>query len=254
LLRFRCIKARNHYYFCKILVNIELPEFDFESMISMIANRLSDTILAGLGIIIGLPLFLFISIVIKVSSSGPVIYSQQRVGKNGRIFMLYKFRSMVNRAGIKPTSVTTSKDKRITIIGKILRKTKLDELPQFLNVLKGDMSFVGPRPDVPEIVKNYSSDMKRIFNIRPGITSLASLHLRNEEEILAQVVSPDLFYENILVPFKVKLAMEHLDKNSFLFDLKILLQTIWMITPFGKIFPVMELPQVAKFKQEHNIK
>lgn len=147
------------------------------------------------------------------------------------------------------TSVTTRKDPRITRIGRFLRKTKLDELPQLWNVLKGDMSLVGPRPDVPEIVQKYTPEMKRIFQIRPGITSVATLHLRDEEAILARVHDPDRFYEDVLVPLKVKLSMEHVDRNSFAFDLKILFQTIWMLT-LGRWWPIKEHPAIAKLREK----
>jgi lipopolysaccharide/colanic/teichoic acid biosynthesis glycosyltransferase len=154
---------------------------------------------------------------------------------------------MVNHAEQIGTSVTTSNDPRITPLGKILRRTKLDELPQLINVFKGDMRLVGPRPEVLEIVRNYSTEMRRIFRIRPGITSVATVHLRDEEEILAKVPEPDRFYEEVLVPLKVKMALEHVDRNSIAFDLKILCQTIWMVT-LGKWWPIKEHPAIAELR------
>jgi len=156
---------------------------------------------------------------------------------------------MVDGAEVMGTSVTAGNDPRITPIGRALRRTKLDELLQLLNVLKGDMSLVGPRPDVPEIVENYTNEMKRIFEIRPGITSVATLHLRDEEGILERMKDPDKFYEDVLVPLKVKLAMEHVDKNSFWFDMKILVQTVWILT-LGRMWPIEEHPEAAKLKSE----
>jgi len=154
---------------------------------------------------------------------------------------------MVERAEEMGTSVTSRDDPRITTIGRILRKTKLDELPQLINVFKGDMSLVGPRPDVLEIIENYSPEMRRIFQVRPGITSVATLHLRGEEAILDQVQDKDGFYEEILVPLKVKLAMEHVDRDSFAFDLKILCQTVWMLT-LGRWWPIEEHAAVTKLR------
>ena len=211
--------------------------------------RLFDFITVSIGFLFLSPLFIVIMILIKIFSPGPIFYHQQRIGRNGKLFRLYKFRSMVAYAERLGTSVTTRKDPRITRIGRFLRKTKLDELPQLWNVLKGDMSLVGPRPDVPEIVQKYTPEMKRIFQIRPGITSVATLHLRDEEAILARVHDPDRFYEDVLVPLKVKLSMEHVDRNSFAFDLKILFQTIWMLT-LGRWWPIKEHPAIAKLREK----
>ncbi|MCF6153720.1 MAG: sugar transferase [Candidatus Brocadia sp.] len=192
--------------------------------------RIFDFIVSLIGIIILSPLFIVTALLIKLTSPGPIIYSQKRVGRNGCLFRLYKFRSMVVNADRIGTSVTTGHDPRITKVGRVLRKTKLDELPQLWNVLKGDMSFVGPRPDVPEIVSNYTGAMKRILEVRPGITSNASLHLRNEEDLLSLARKPDKAYEEIFVPAKVGLAMEHVNRKSFLFDFGILLKTVWVLT------------------------
>src|SRR3972149_2798692 len=185
--------------------------------------RIFDCIVSLIGIVILSPLFMLTVLLIKCTSPGPLIYSQKRVGRNGRLFSLYKFRSMVVNADRIGTSVTTGKDPRITKVGRILRKTKLDELPQLWNVLKGDMSFVGPRPDVPEIINNYTGAMKRILEVRPGITSNATLYLRNEEDLLSFAKDHDKAYEEIFVPAKVKLAMEHVNRRSFFFDFSVLL-------------------------------
>lgn len=165
---------------------------------------------------------------------------------------MYKFRSMVVNAEHFGTSVTTGDDPRITKIGHFLRKTKMDELPQLLNVLKGDMSFVGPRPDVPSIVNNYSREMIKILEVRPGITSNATLHLRNEEDLLSDAKEPDRAYEEIFVPAKVKLAMEHVERNSFCFDLGILFQTIWAITA-GKLWPIKEHSFISDIRKKIKI-
>ena len=211
--------------------------------------RVFDFVVSLIGIVILSPVFLCTALLIKLTSAGSVIYSQKRVGHNGRLFNLYKFRSMVVNADRIGTSVTTGHDPRITKVGRILRKTKLDELPQLWNVLKGDMSFVGPRPDVQEIINNYTAEMKRILEVRPGITSNASLHLRNEEELLSLAKEPDKAYEEIFVPAKIKLAMEHVHRNSFPFDLGILLQTVWILT-VGRVLPVKEHPVVKEIKRK----
>lgn len=216
-------------------------------------KRLFDFILSLAGLLLFAPLMAVIAAAVKCTSPGPVLYKQKRVGRREAIFYVYKFRSMVNRADKLGTSVTTGVDPRITPVGRILRKTKFDELPQLLNILKGEMSFVGPRPDVPEIIAGYTPEMRKIFAVLPGITSVATLHFRNEEEILARAAEPDRFYEEAVVPLKVELAMEHVRKNSFLFDFSILFQTFWALTPLQKIWPVRELAAVRAFRKEHSV-
>ncbi len=216
-------------------------------------KRFCDLVCSFVGILIFSPLMLAVAIIIKLTSQGPVLYSQARVGLNEKLFRVYKFRTMVDRAESMGSSVTTGIDPRITPIGRFLRKTKLDELPQLFNVLKGDMSFVGPRPDVPEITEKYTPEMKRIFLIRPGITSVATLHFRQEEGILSKVPDPDRFYDEVVVPLKVELAMEHVRRNSFWFDLSILLQTVWVLIPLGKLWPVKELDRVRQFREKYSL-
>lgn len=216
-------------------------------------KRLFDFVTSIFGILVFAPLILIIAVIIKTTSRGPCLFTQQRTGLHGNTFNVYKFRTMVPKAEQLGSSVTTGVDPRITPIGRILRTTKLDELPQLFNVFKGEMSFVGPRPDVPEITNNYSKPMKKIFNIRPGITSLATLHFKNEEELLSKVDNPDEFYEQQVVPLKVELAMEHARRGSFTFDLKILIQTVWMLLPLGKIWPIKEHSLVTAFKEHHSL-
>ncbi len=214
-------------------------------------KRLFDIIFSLFGLAVFAPLMGVTAVLIKLTSQGPVIYAQKRVGLHEQIFDVYKFRTMVDKADTLGTSVTTGVDPRITPVGRFLRKTKLDELPQLFNVLKGDMSFVGPRPDVPEITAKYTPEMKRIFSVRPGITSVATLHFRHEEEILAKVKNADEFYDEVVVPLKVDLALEHVRKNSFFFDLLILVQTVWVLIPLGKIWPVKEHNSVKLFREKY---
>lgn len=216
-------------------------------------KRLFDIFFSFFGLLVFAPLMLFVAVVIKLTSKGPVFYKQVRSGLHRKAFYVYKFRTMVDKAETMGTSVTTDIDPRITPIGRILRKTKLDELPQLFNVLKGDMSFVGPRPDVPEITDKYTPEMKRVFEVRPGITSLATLHFRHEEEILAKVDNPDQFYDDVVVPLKVELAMEHARKNSFFFDFSVLLKTVWVLLPLGKIWPVKEHELVKSFREKYSL-
>ena len=212
-------------------------------------KRFFDLILVCIGLVLAAPLIGVVALIVKTTSAGPIFFKQDRVGFKERVFQVYKFRTMVYGADAMGTLVTAGNDPRITPIGRVLRRTKLDELPQLFNVLKGDMSLVGPRPDVSEIVNNYTSEMRRIFNVHPGITSVATLHLRDEEGILAKVGDPDKYYEEFLVPLKVKLAMEHVDKDTFWFDMKILVQTVWMLT-LGRLWPIEEHPEVAELKRK----
>jgi len=216
-------------------------------------KRFFDLLLSFVGILALAPVLLIVAIAVKCSSRGPVLYTQKRSGLHGSIFSVYKFRTMVDRAETLGTSVTTQADPRVTSLGRFLRRTKLDELPQLFNVLKGDMSFVGPRPDVPEIVAKYTPEIKKILSVRPGITSLATLHFRDEEVLLSKAENPDRFYEKILVPFKVELAMEHVRRHSFWFDFKVLVQTVWVLTPFAKILPVRELEMVRAFRKKYSL-
>ena len=211
--------------------------------------RLFDLLAALCGLIILFPVLLILALWIKVTSPGSVIFKQLRVGKDGCPFYLYKFRSMVTNAEQLGSSVTIDYDPRITCVGRILRRTKLDELPQLWNVIKGDMSLVGPRPDVPEIVDTYSPQMRQILAVRPGITSFASLHIINEEEILSQYADPDQAYLDIIVPLKIKLGMLHVEYNSFWFDIKILLQTIWALSLGRFIFRLDKPPEVIALQK-----
>jgi lipopolysaccharide/colanic/teichoic acid biosynthesis glycosyltransferase len=212
-------------------------------------KRVFDFVAVCFGLVVVSPLIAIIALLLKATSPGPVFFQHNRVGRHGKVFRAYKFRTMVEGADRMGTSVTTSDDPRITAIGRILRTTKMDELPQLVNVFKGDMSLVGPRPEVAEIVENYAPEMKRVFQVRPGITSLATLHLKDEEEILAQVPDPDQFYENVLVPLKVQLAMEHVNRNSFSFDLRILCQTMWTVT-LGRWWPIEEHQTISELNEK----
>lgn len=189
-------------------------------------KRLIDILGSIFALIIFSPLFILISILILLESGFPVFYKQKRLGKNCEKFTLYKFRSMIKDADKKGVLVTAGHDSRITKVGKILRKTKLDELPQFFNVLIGDMSLVGPRPEVEKYALYYKDEFDYILKkVKPGITDNASLLYRNEEKILSGKENHEILYINELLPKKLKLAKEYADNNNVISDILIILKT-----------------------------
>lgn len=206
-------------------------------------KRLFDIFFSFIGLLILLPLFVVIAILIKLDSVGPVFFRQERMGKNFKPFFIYKFRTMVKDADRKGGQITVSGDNRVTRFGRILRKTKLDELPQLINVLKGEMSLVGPRPEVRKYVEIYKNDYKEILKIRPGITDFASIVYRDEESVLKDKENPEEYYKNILLPKKIELAKEYIKIYSFSSDLKLIFLTIIKI-----LFPTYDF--VCYIKKE----
>lgn len=191
-------------------------------------NRIFDIIFSILVIVILAPVFFIVAILVKLSSRGPIIFKQKRVGKNARIFNLYKFRTMYVNSE-KEGLLTPVNDKRVTPIGKLLRLYKIDELPQFFNVLKGDMSIVGPRPEVEKYVNLYDDEQKKILLVKPGITDYASLVYINEGEKLAQANDPEYYYINHIMPEKIKLSLQYIEHKNFINDLYIIFITIMRI-------------------------
>jgi len=190
-------------------------------------KRLFDIIFSFFGLILVSPLLLFLAVLIKLDSKGPVFYRGKRVGKDGKEFRIFKFRSMVPDAEKLGGPSTSADDFRLTKFGKFLRKHKLDELPQLINVLKGEMSFVGPRPEVPSEVQTYDEETKKIIlSIKPGMSDLASLADLREEEILRGSKDPHQTYRELIKPQKLKLAVEYVKSRSFWLDLKIILKTL----------------------------
>lgn len=191
----------------------------------MIFKLLFDRIMALFGLMLLLPLLLGVAVFIRIKMpGGPVIFKQKRVGQYGRLFTMYKFRSMtVCHSG---SSVSVKGESRITPLGAVLRKYKLDELPELWNVLIGDMSLVGPRPDVPGYADKLEGEDRRILLLKPGITGSASLKYRNEEELLAEQADPQKYNDEVLFPDKVRINIEYLDNWSFGYDLKIILYTV----------------------------
>ena len=189
-------------------------------------KRLFDIIFSFFGLIIVFPILGVIAVLIKISSPGPVFYKGERVGRYGKLFKIYKFRTMISdaeKAGIWSTSV---RDPRLTKIGKFLRKYQIDELPQLINVLKGEMSLVGPRPQVSWAVELYNEEEKTLLNLRPGMTDWASLWNFHEGEILKGSKDADKDYLEKIHPEKMRLALEYARHHSFWIDLKIILKTI----------------------------
>lgn len=193
---------------------------------NMICKRLFDILASGIGILILSPVLLLISIIIKVTSKGTVFFKQKRIGLNKKPFTILKFRTMVVDAESLGKQITVGNDARITGIGKFLRKYKLDELTQLINVIKGDMSLVGPRPEVPKYVDMYNEQQSKVLSVRPGITDLASLRYRDENQLLGGVDDPESFYINIIMPDKLKLNLEYIEKNNVIVDIKIIINTI----------------------------
>ena len=195
-------------------------------MVNPTAKRLYDLCFATLGLLVlGVPLLL-IACAVKLSDFGPVFFKQQRVGQRGRLFWIWKFRSMVVNADRLGLSVTRDRDPRITRVGRMLRKTKLDELPQLWNVFRGDMSFVGPRPEVPRYVERYTTAQREILKLKPGITDLATLEFRDEESLLAAAGDVETFYVEHCVPRKIELNLLYAAKASLWQDTLIILQTL----------------------------
>jgi lipopolysaccharide/colanic/teichoic acid biosynthesis glycosyltransferase len=186
---------------------------------------------AGLtGVLCLSPLFLVVAILIKRDSEGPVLFKQERMGKDRRSFVIYKFRTMVRDAPRKGGTLTCGDDPRITRIGRFLRRTKIDELPQLINVLKGEMSIVGPRPEVREYVECFRKDYDEILKVRPGITDLASLKFRDEAAILARCLNPEETYVKCILPEKIELGKQYVRRSSLVFDLGLIFKTLAALT------------------------
>lgn len=194
--------------------------------INKVIKRIFDLVCSTLGLIILSPVLIGIAIKIKAGSDGPVFFRQIRVGEKGKEFEILKYRTMVVDAEKLGKQITVGNDNRITKIGAFLRKYKLDELPQLINVFKGDMSLVGPRPEVPRYVNLYNEEQKKVLEVKPGITDLASIRYRDENDLLGGVENPEEFYINTIMPDKLELNLEYISKNNMFFDIYIILKTI----------------------------
>jgi lipopolysaccharide/colanic/teichoic acid biosynthesis glycosyltransferase len=191
-------------------------------------KRIFDFIVALVLLVLLLPLFIFLAFLIKSDSSGPVFFVQQRVGRNNKDFGIFKFRTMFTHSEMKG-QLTVGKDSRITRVGRVLRKYKLDELPQLINVIKGDMSLVGPRPEVRKYVELYTEEQKKVLSLKPGITDTASIRFANENDLLAGCHDPEKKYITEIMPAKLELNLQYIAKQNFFLDLRILAQTFFRV-------------------------
>lgn len=192
-------------------------------------KRLFDIAASGLGLIILSPLFIILAIWIKLDSKGPVFYRQVRVGYKNKDFRIFKFRSM--RVGADKGSLVTigGRDPRVTKSGYWIRKFKLDELPQLINVFIGDMSLVGPRPEVRHYVDYWTPEQMHVLDVRPGITDPASIKFRNENELMEKAEDPEKYYIEVIMQEKIKLYLKYVEKHSFWYDLGLIFKTFWVI-------------------------
>jgi len=188
-------------------------------------KRYFDLSVSIVSLVILLPVFLLVAVAIKLEDGGPVFFFQERVGRNFSTFKVVKFRTMTTDPQVAGPLVTSENDKRITKVGKILRKLKIDELPQIFNVLRGEMSIVGPRPEVPKYVKLFEKEYRKLLTVRPGMTGYASVVFRNEEQILSRYTEPETAYVTEILPKKIKLELIYVSRVSFIFDIKIFLWT-----------------------------
>ena len=192
-------------------------------------KRIFDILASGFGLLVLSPVFLIMAIWIKLDSNGPVFYRQVRVGRHNKDFRIFKFRSM--RVGSDKGSLVTigGRDPRITRSGYFIRKFKLDELPQLINVFVGDMSLVGPRPEVRHYVDYWTEGQMHVLDVRPGITDPASIKFRNENELLETAEDPEKYYIEVIMQEKIKLYLEYVEKTSFWYDIKLIFKTFWVI-------------------------
>lgn len=188
-------------------------------------GRIIDFTVALIGIVALSPLLLAVAVAVRMNDGGPVLYQARRVGKDGRPFLLCKFRTMVLGAERMGGGITVNGDRRVTRVGRFLRKYKIDELPQLFNVLKGDMSLVGPRPEDPRYVEHYTAEQRKLLTVLPGITSPASLHFRNEESLLSGAEWEKLYLERIL-PRKLEMELEYFPKRSLGSDVGVIIRTL----------------------------
>ena len=206
-----------------------------EKRTSLIMKRLFDFFVAIITLVILLPLFLLISIAIKIDSKGPVMFKQVRVTQYGKQFKIFKFRTMVNNAEKIGTQVTTNNDGRVTRVGRLLRKFRLDEIPQLLNIITGDMTFVGTRPEVLKYVEKYSEEMMATFLLPAGVTSEASIQYKDEELLLANADNADETYVKKVLPEKMRYNLRSIESFSFFSDIKTMFRTVLAVAQKDKI-------------------
>jgi len=206
--------------------NMDIAQVLKKRKLQLALKRLMDIVVSGGALLVIWPVLLLIAAAIKIDDPGPVFYRQVRVGRNGKEFRIYKFRTMVVDADKKGLQITVGRDNRITRMGEFLRKTKLDELAQLINVFTGEMSFVGPRPEVPKYVNLYTPYQRQVLLVRPGITDYASIAYRNENDLLEGAEDPEKMYIETIMPDKIELNMKYLREISPIADIRLILSTI----------------------------
>jgi lipopolysaccharide/colanic/teichoic acid biosynthesis glycosyltransferase len=193
------------------------------------AKRGLDVVLATVLLMVTAPLLIVVALTVWITSPGSAIFRQKRVGMSGRLFEILKFRTMTAVQGANKPPITAAGDKRITRLGQLLRRYKLDELPQLINIIKGEMSFVGPRPELPEFVALFANDYADILRVRPGLTDYAAIRFRNEEDLLAASGDPVRTYVEVFLPQKIALYRQYLATRSMWVDLVLMVQTCWSV-------------------------
>ena len=206
--------------------NMDIAAVLEKRKLQLALKRAMDIVISGGALAVLWPVLLLIALAIKIDDPGPVFYRQVRVGKDGREFRIFKFRTMVVDADKKGLQITVGRDNRITRMGRLLRKTKLDELAQLINVFVGEMSFVGPRPEVPKYVNLYTPYQRQVLLVRPGITDYASIAYRNENDMLEGAEDPEKMYIDVIMPDMIELNMKYLHEISPLADIRLIFSTI----------------------------
>lgn len=192
-------------------------------------KRAFDFTFAFIGLTLSAPFFLLIFLLIKIDSAGPGFYLQERIGRHGKVFRLFKFRTMHVNADRLQAITVGARDPRITNVGYYLRRFKVDELPQLINVLKGDMSLVGPRPELKKFVDLYNTEQRQVLSVRPGITDPASIKFRNENELLEGRDNPIQYYTEVIMPQKLEMNLDYIKKRSVAYDVKLIFATVFSI-------------------------
>ena len=206
--------------------NMDIAQVLEKRKLQLALKRLMDVTVSGAALFVLWPVLLLVAAAIRIDDPGPVFYRQVRVGRGGQEFRIFKFRTMVVDADKKGLQITVGRDNRITRVGAFLRKTKLDELAQLLNVFMGEMSFVGPRPEVPKYVNMYTPYQRQVLLVRPGITDYASIAYRNENDMLEGAEDPERMYIDVIMPDTIELNMKYLREISPLADIRLILSTI----------------------------
>jgi lipopolysaccharide/colanic/teichoic acid biosynthesis glycosyltransferase len=200
-----------------------------QSEVGRTMKRLFDILASIVGLAVLSPVFVLIAVAIKLDSYGPVFFRQERVGFRGKLFRIWKFRTMSERAASLGPEVTIASDNRITRMGAVLRNTKLDEIPQLINVIRGNMSLVGPRPETFGFITNLSEDELEVLKFKPGITDPASIKFRNEASVLNQASDPVAYYKDTVLPEKIHINLAYQERATFFTDLSVIIQTLWSL-------------------------